>query len=96
MVHFQIMTVLIIPQVIQGSFLNQNKKSNHLYLYYFLDFYLPMLFFSLFKSSKGSISRNNSGINLTGDSQIDADITAFINARKRIVYQMNKRNYQYL
>jgi hypothetical protein len=52
-----------------------------------------MLFFSLFKSSKGSISRNNSGINLTGDSQIDADITAFINARKRIVNQMNKRNY---
>ena len=52
-----------------------------------------MLFFSLLKSSKSSISRHNSGINLTGDSQIDADITAFINARKRIVNQMNKRNY---
>ncbi len=29
-------------------------------------------------------------ISLTGDTQIDADITAFINARKRIVNQMKR------
>ncbi|CAF0834221.1 unnamed protein product [Brachionus calyciflorus] len=35
---------------------------------------------------------SNSKINLTGDSEIDADITAFINARKRIINQMKPKN----
>jgi hypothetical protein len=37
--------------------------------------------------------RSNSKINLTGDNQIDADITAFMNARKRILNQA-KRNFK--
>jgi len=36
--------------------------------------------------------RQNAKINLTGDNQIDADITAFINARKRILTQMKRKS----
>jgi len=38
-----------------------------------------------------STDRNKSKINLTGDNQIDADITAFMNARKRIINQMKRK-----
>jgi hypothetical protein len=40
----------------------------------------------------GSESSNSQKINFTGDNLIDADIAAFINARKRILNQM-KRNF---
>ncbi len=93
MVHSRKMKVSIILQAIQDNFHNWNKKSIHilniLLQYSFSDIYQ---FLFEYQSSKGSISRHNSGIILTGDSQIDADITAFINARKRIVNQMNKGN----
>jgi len=39
-------------------------------------------------SNLSSIASDSAKINLTGDNQIDADITAFINARKRIINQM--------
>ncbi|RNA15087.1 hypothetical protein BpHYR1_042147, partial [Brachionus plicatilis] len=43
--------------------------------------------------SEGKTSAaSNQKINLTGDSEIDADITAFINARKRIINQMKPKN----
>jgi hypothetical protein len=43
-----------------------------------------------------SDTRQSAKINLTGDNQIDADITAFINARKRILSQMKRKNTYFM